>query len=104
MNKLMLTAALALAMGAGAASAQEFVSRNGTQAYATLSGDSSTQQQAPRSRDHSRGVGAYSAFARNVGPGSTVGGFATSDLVSANAGNPENPLAPSAGGLGLGGQ
>lgn len=104
MTKLMLTAAFALAIGTGAASAQEFVNRAGSQNYVAFVGSGTTEAQAPAQRTHSRGAGTYSAFARNVGPGSTVGGAATSGLGNANSGTPTVPLAPSAGGLGLGGQ
>jgi hypothetical protein len=36
-----------------------------------------------------------SAFARNIGSGSTVGRVPTTDLGTANSGNPDDPFAPS---------
>jgi hypothetical protein len=36
-----------------------------------------------------------SAFARNIGSGSTVGSVPTTDLGAANSGNPDDPFAPS---------
>ncbi len=36
-----------------------------------------------------------SSFARNIGSGSTIGSMPTTDVGSANSGNPDNPFAPS---------
>jgi len=96
MNKAILTAALALTLGAGAVSAQENLNR------VSDSGTSVVMQQAPINREHASGRGTYSAAARNVGPGSSVTGYYESDLGSAASGNDENPRAPAAGGTGMG--
>jgi len=97
MNKAILTAALVLTLGAGAASAQENLDQ------VAASSTSLFMQQAPAHREHASGRGAYSAAARNVGPGSSVTGYYESDLGSTASGNDENPRAPAAGGTGMGG-
>ena len=45
----------------------------------------------------------YDAATRNVGPTSSVSGYAESDMGSAASGNDANPHAPAAGGTGMGG-
>ncbi len=98
MNKLMLTAALVLTLGAGAASAQGLVS----QPAVTDETGGFVVRQAPVPHDHAR-ISPYSAFARNVGPGSSVTGRAQNDFGSFGSGDDINLRAPSAGSLGIGG-
>jgi hypothetical protein len=98
MNKLMLTAALALTLGAGAASAQSLV---GQPVVTDQTGGFVVRQAAlPRSPVR---VSPYSAFARNVGPGSSVTGRAENDFGAFGSGDDLNARAPSAGSLGIGG-
>ena len=65
MNKIILTAALGLMLGATAASAQ-------TSVYAAATPSPLRLQLAQLHRDHAFGIGTNSAFTRNVGPGSSV--------------------------------
>ena len=58
-------------------------------------GDATAQQAAIRD-SHDSGVGTWSAYSRNVGPGSTVGGYANDELGGANAGDGHVPGAPAA--------
>ncbi len=97
MTKLMMTAALALALSAGAASAQAYAPTGAVS-------DGSVFRPAPITRIRAAGNPSYSAFSHNVGPGSSVTGYGQAAGNSAGSGNAPNPRAPSAGNLGSGGQ
>jgi hypothetical protein len=93
----MMTAALALALSAGAASAQAV-------APSSAVSDGTVFHPAAISWIRAAGHPSYSAFSHNVGPGSSVTGFGQDAGNSAGSGNAPNPRAPSAGNLGSGGQ
>jgi opacity protein-like surface antigen len=94
MNKLILMLAGALTLAAGAASAQETVIPT-TSAHPSP-GDVTAQQDALRA-GHESGNATWSAFARNVGPASTVTGYANDELGAVGSGNDHVAGAPSAG-------
>jgi hypothetical protein len=93
----MMTAALALALSAGAASAQAYAPSTGVS-------DGTVFHPAPIARIRAPGNPSYSALSHNVGPGSSVTGYGQDAGNSAESGNAPNPRAPSAGNLGSGGR
>jgi hypothetical protein len=93
MNKLVLTLAAALMLTTGAVSAQETVIPTTT--ARPTPGDVTTQQTALRA-GHASGQATWSAFARNIGPASTVSGYANDGLGAAGSGNDHVAGAPSA--------
>ncbi len=62
-----------------------------------------TRLQVSQPRNHVANARIYDAVARNIGPPSSTTGYAESELGSAASGNDQNPLAPAAGGNGMGG-
>ena len=94
MNKFILTVAAILTLTAGAVSAQETVIPT-TSARPGL-GNVTVQQEALRA-GHASGKATWSAFARNIGPASTVTGYADNRLGAVGSGNDHVAGAPSAG-------
>ncbi len=95
MNKLVVTAAMALLLSVGAVSAQETNYINLTpQSHA---GKPLKQRLAMLKRENAFGINTTSAFSRNVGPSSSTTANTANYLGTAASGMPSNPLAPSAG-------
>ncbi len=94
MNKLVLALAAAFTLTVGAVSAQETVIPT-TVAHADA-GDVTARQAAVRD-SHDSGAATWSAYARNIGPASTVGGYANDELGGAGSGMYHVAGAPSAG-------
>ncbi len=95
MNKLVVTALMALALSAGAASAQQTGYINLTPR--PHAGTPLKQRLAMLKQDNAFGVNTTSAFTRNVGPSSSVTANPANYLGTAASGMPNSPRAPSAG-------
>jgi len=95
MNKLIMTAAAAASLlAAGAASAQTEMTPTPAAPSGAANG-LSHQQFANLRAKHAFGAETYSAYSRDVGPGSVVDGYPQNPMGNANSGLPANPLAPS---------
>lgn len=98
MNKVFATAAIALALGAGAVSAQTTTTIQRPAVTSIQPGAATGSYRVAQLRSqHAFGVHTTSALSRNVGPGSTVNGLSDTPLDSPNSGMPLVAGAPGAG-------
>lgn len=96
MNKILVATLMTFLVSAGSSFAQQ------TDLKAP-SADTAEKSQAHERKDRASGNAGHSAYSRNVGPGSTIGGTPRNGISSDTSGNPENPHAPAAGSANGGG-
>lgn len=96
MNKLVAATLTTFLASAGSSFAQQTPLQS-------PSADATAESQAHERQDQATGNAGHSAFSRNVGPGSTIGGTPRNGITSDTSGNPENPHAPAAGSANGGG-